>query len=492
MIMKKTWNRVLLLLAAVGFAIGLRGAEAPNILLILVDDLGWSDTGCYGNPQHQTPSIDRLAQEGMRFTAAYAAAPICSASRAALLTGRTPARLGFEFVTKPRNVHPPEGHALMPPPYTIDLPLEETTLAELLGPAGFYTGYYGKWHVSEHYKRYLGWSPTHGPLKQGYKEGDREFGCHPYSYYYDRKTRKKITFPDNTYAPDALTDKTIDFLRKNKDRRFFLQLSHYYVHDPVHTRMPWLFEKYRQTLPEGAAEVRAVYAAMVDTLDHLVGRVLDELETLGLAGNTLVVFMSDNGGHPAYAGNGPLRGSKWNLYEGGIRVPLIMRWPGVVKAGSICDEPVTGCDLFPTFREIAVTADDGVERDGRSLVPLLKGEKVKWERPLVWHFPYYLPEKGFDKCPEKIGVNDFRISSTEPHSAIRIGDYKLIHFYEDGRDELYNLNDDLSELQECSARLPEKADELRRKLDGYLKQVNARLPTPNPDYKSLQDAPSPR
>ena len=455
--------------------------EHPNILVILVDDLGWHDLSCYGNSIHQTPAIDRLAKEGMRFTNAYAAAPICSASRAALLTGKTPARLAFEFVTKTDAV-PPKDHKLIPPAYPTDLPLSEVTLAEMLAPSGYHTGYFGKWHVSQHYKGYLGWSPTHGPFKQGYEEGDKEFGCHPYSYFYKKKKRDAVSYPDNTYAPDALTDKAIDFLQKNRDRRFFLQLSHYFVHDPVHTRMPWLKEKYRKLLPEGAAKNRAAYGAMVDTLSHLVGRVLDELDSLNLTKNTMVVFMSDNGGHPTFSENGPLRGSKWNLYEGGIRVPLMIRWPGTVKAGSICDTPVTGCDLFPTMQEIAGSADDDIERDGQSLLPLLKGQESKKVRPLVWHFPYYHPERGYEKCLEKIGVSDFKKSQTQPHSAIRIGKYKLVHFQEDGRNELYNLDKDLSEQQDLSSELPEKAQELRQKLDAYLSHVKARMATPNPEF----------
>lgn len=456
----------------------------PNIVFILADDLGWRDLGCYGSPWHETPHLDRLAREGMRFTDAYAPAPICSASRAAILTGKTPARLGFEFVTKNPTDRPPSKYALLPPPYTLNLPLAEISLAEMLSPAGYRSGFFGKWHLNQHHGGYLGWSPTHGPLAQGFAAGDAEFGSHPYEYL-KRDGRGFGAFADGEFPPDALTDKAITFLRAHRDGRFFLQISHYFVHDPIHTRAQWLLEKCRRKLPTGAGEDRAAFAAMVEMLDHLVGRMLRALDELGLAQNTAVVFMSDNGGHPDYSANGPLRGSKWNLYEGGIRVPLIVRWPGVVKPGAICAEPITGCDLFPTFRELAGAGADSMERDGRSLVPLLRGGTPPAQpRPLVWHFPYYHPEKGFEKAPATIGVNDFVTSQTRPHSAIRLGSHKLLHFYEGSRDELYNLPADAGEQHDLAATQPVRARELRELLEGYLKRVHARLPEPNPHFSS--------
>lgn len=456
-------------------------AATPNIVFILADDLGWSDLGCYGSPWHETPNLDRLAEQGMRFTQACSPAPICSASRAAMLTGKTPARLGFEFVTKNPGDKPASKHPLLAPPYTPKLPLEEVTLAEMLAPAGMKSGFFGKWHVSEHQGGYLGWSQTHGPLAQGFHEGDSDFGAHPYGY--PKRDGTALTpLAEGEFPADSLTDRAVDFIEANRARPFFLYLSHYFVHDPIHSRSASLLKKYRAKLPADAGADRAAYAAIVETLDHLVGRVMRALDKLGLAQDTVVVFTSDNGGNPNFSANGPLRGSKWNLYEGGIRVPLIVRWPGVVQPGTTCAEPATGCDLFPTFREIAAARDDGVERDGRSLVPLLRGDPAPSEpRPLVWHFPYYHPEKGFDKAPSSIGVNDFITSQTRPQSAIRIGSHKLIHHDESDHDELYDLHADISEQRDLAAAEPGRTRELRQQLDAYLKRVHARMPIPNPN-----------
>ena len=470
-------------LAACVVAVSLSAANAapaarPNIVLILADDLGWRDLRCYGSELHETPNLDRLASEGMRFTQAYAAAPICSASRAALLTGRSPARLNFEFVTKAEPGRQEMKLPLQSPPFTLDLPLEEITFAEPIGAAGYATALFGKWHVSRHVGGYLGWSPTHGPLQQGFKEGDQEFGSHPYGDAARTEAENTAELKSGDYGRDALTERAIGFLERNRDRPFLLELSHYYVHTPVRTRAKWLEEKYASKLPAGAARSRAAYGAMVETLDHLVGRVLRALDNLGLADRTLVVFMSDNGGNPEFAANAPLRGSKWNVYEGGIRVPLIVRWPGQVRAGSVTNAAVINTDLFPTFCEVAgAKLPTGVTFDGESLVGLLRGkDAVNSSRALVWHFPYYHPEGQFAQKSARIGINDFAISQTRPQSAIRKGDYKLVHFHENNRDELYRLSADLSEQHDLAAREPEKARELRQELDEYLRNVRARLP----------------
>ncbi len=450
-------------------------SDRPNIVFILADDLGWRDLACYGSEWHRTPNLDRLARDGMRFTTAYASAPICSASRASILTGKSPARLGFEFVTKEPGTAV-DSHELSAPPYPLNLPLEEVTTAEVLGPAGYKTGLYGKWHISQHNGRYLGWSTTHGPLQQGFAEGDQEFGLHPYAEVKGAPPPPKLA--PGEYGQDALTEKAIGFIRRHRDERFFLHLGEYFVHEPVRTRAMWLAEKYQAALPPGADPSRAVYAAMVETLDHLVGQVLTALDELGLRENTLVIFMSDNGGNPKFSANGPLRGSKWNVYEGGIRVPMIVRWPGKVAAGSTCATPIIGSDLMPTFAEIAgTTPPAGVPMDGVSIVSLLKGgQEVKRTQPMVWHFPYYHPEKEYDAAKPDIGINDFRISQTRPQSAIRLGDYTLVHFYDKNTDELYYLPDDLGEQHDISKDKPKKAAKLRAALDAYLKESGARLP----------------
>lgn len=472
--------RVALTLALCALGAPAPGQDRPNIVFILADDLAWNDLACCGHPYHETPNLDRLAREGLRFTQAYAPAPICSASRAAILTGKTPARLGFEFVTKEKPGSQKPDQRLLTPPFTLDLPLEETTIAEMLSDAGYRTAFFGKWHVARHHGGYLGWSPTHGPLQQGFAAGAQDFGSHPWAYL-KREGREFGPFAKGQFAPDALTDQAIAFLRSNQKGPFFLYWSNYFVHDPIHTRCRWLDEKYRRRLPPGADDARAVYAAMVETLDHQIGRLLQTLDDIGLASNTLLVFTSDNGGHPDYAANGPLRGSKWNLYEGGVRVPMIARWAGIIPPGSTCHEPVTGCDLFPTFREVAAGSARGMPRDGQSLVALLRGATPReGPRPLVWHFPYYHPESKFAERPAQTGVNDFATSQTRPHSAIRLGRHKLIHFYEDDRDELYDLAADPGEQRDLSAADPGRATALRHQLDEYLRQANARLPMPNP------------
>jgi arylsulfatase A len=469
----------LLVLAAslVGFALAQTPPARPNIVFILADDLGWRDLACYGSAWHETPNLDRLAREGMRFTTAYASAPICSASRASLLTGKSPARLGFEFVTKEPGVEV-AARTLKNPPYPLNLPLEEQTLAEVLGPTGYRTGFYGKWHVSQHNGYYLGWSTTHGPLQQGFAEGDSDFGSHSYSYK-DNKKLAEQPLPAGEFPPDSLTDKAVDFIKRQDGRPFFLYLSQYYVHTPIRTRTPWLTDKYRSRLPANADPDRAVYAGMVETLDHLVGRVMQALDDAGVAENTLVVFMSDNGGHPELSANGPLRGSKWNVYEGGLRVPFIVRWPGRVAAGTTCDTPIIGSDLMPTLSAIAgTTPPAGVPQDGVSILPLLEGRQaVVRKQPMVWHFPYYHPEgEKFDEAKAGIGIDDFRISQTRPQSAIRMDDYTLVHFYEDNRDELYYLPGDIGEQRDLSKEKPKKAAKMRAALDTYLRDVNARLP----------------
>lgn len=455
----------------------------PNILFILADDLGWSDTGCYGSEYFETPHLDRLASEGIRFTAAYAPAPICSASRAALLTGKTPARLQFEFVTKTTPGFQPMVTQLRAPPYPLDLPLGETTIAEVLADTGYETAFFGKWHLNRHHGGYLGWSPTHGPQTQGFKVAENDFGGHPYAYYKDRSQRAFIETADGEFPVDGLTDRAVAFLKRDRSSPFFLVVSHYHVHDPVHTRLRWLHDQCLARIPAShpRREVLAHYGSMVATLDHQVGELLAALADKDLADSTLVVFTSDNGGHPEYAGNAPLRGSKWNLYEGGIRVPLIVRWPGKIAPGGICGSPVSGTDLFPTFAEAAdavgTKTPDGISLHGLFQQPTCEPEK----RSLLWHFPFYHPETGFEEAPARIGEDDGITSQTRPHSAIRDGDWKLIHFHEDGRDELYDLASDPGEWHDLSLTEPELTARLAGKLRTALEESRARMPAPHPD-----------
>lgn len=475
---------LLLVVAALAGAAPVANATAPtrpNIVVIVADDLGWHDLQHTGHPWHLTPNLDRLAAQGTRFDHAYAAAPICTASRAALLTGRSPARLGFEFVIKSPAATPSAEHPLRPPPYPLDLPLTETTVAEVLGPAGYATGYFGKWHLAQHHGSYLRWSPTHGPLQQGYHEGTDDFGDHTYGDV-TRPESERAPLPPGDYGRDPLTARTVAFLRAHRDHPFYLHFSPYYVHDPFRTRATWLVERYVARLPAGTDRQRAVYAAMVELLDRQVGVVLKALDELGLADNTLVVFTSDNGGHPVVSANGPLRGSKWNLYEAGLRVPWIIRWPGRVRAGTTRSETFIGTDLLPTLSAAAgAPLPAGVPLDGHDVLPLWLGRPsaAASARAFTWHFPYYHPEgAAYAKAHPTIGVDDLAVSQTQPQSAIRVGDWKLIHFYADNRDELHRLSSDPSEQRDLAASEPTRARALRAQLDAELRAAHARIPTP--------------
>jgi uncharacterized sulfatase len=415
----------------------------------------------------------------MRFTQAYAPAPICSASRASILTGKTTARLGFEFVVKAESgeqqIEPSQ--SLKAPPFTLSLPLEETTIAERLRDSGYETAYFGKWHLNPHYNGvYNGWSPTEGPGQQGFDFAEEDFGTHPYS----RKELAAIDQEDRFYR-DGLTDKAVNFLKRDHDSPFFLMVSHFYVHTPIESPYTWLRKKYDAIIPENTSRrtKRIEYAVFVETLDHYIGQLLDGLGDTGVKDSTMVVFLSDNGGHPEFVSNKPLRGSKWNLYEGGIRVPMFVRWPGKVSGGSVNDDPVVGYDLFPTFLEVCGMNLEKEYVDGISLLPLFKEDNKLIDRPLYWHFPYYHPEgKKFGDAMNLIGIDDFAVSQTRPHSAIRHGDYKLLYFEEDNRTELYYLLEDLSESDDLSRKLPIKTKALKESLISYLDHANARRAIP--------------
>lgn len=462
--------------------------DRPNIVFIYVDDLGYSDLNCYGKEHGanfiETPNIDKLAKESMLFTDAYAAAPLCSPSRAALLTGKTPARLNFEFVTK----YPSDDFRwddsiwkekfkefpLVPPPYKLNLPLEETTLAEMLKSFGYKTGIVGKWHVSAHNKVYNGWDETYGPKQQGFDWAEETFG----SWNTPNSEEK-----DGQFVSDQITDKAISYIRGKHDSPFFLYVSHYYVHTPLNTALKWLVEKYTKKSEElnlKYSEKRIRYAAFVETLDHYVGELLNALEDAGLKENTMVVFTSDNGGMPEVSFNRPFRGSKWNLYEGGLRIPMLIRYPGVVNGNTKTDVPVIQTDFFPTFYELASGKKPLNESlDGKSLVPILTSNKKSdfENRKLYWHFPYYHPEGKVDKIKNlPIGIEDGYISFTSPQSAIRKNDFKLIYFFEDERVELYDLKKDVGEKADLSKKYPKLAQKLKGELLAYLNNVNARFP----------------
>jgi uncharacterized sulfatase len=453
-------------------------AAPPNFLFILADDLAWSDVACYGHPWHHTPNIDSLARDGMKFTRGYAPAPICSASRAAILTGKTTARLNFEFVTKNEpGFQKIEGQTpLKAPPFTLNLPLAEQTIPEHFNKLGYRTAFFGKWHLNAHHKRYLGWSPTHGPKAQGFQIAEEDFGGHPYSW--GKRTPVPITAAGE-FPEDSMIDRAAGFLKQSHDRPFFLMVSMFYVHTPVKTQCEWLLDKYDEKVPADSPnrDNRVRYGAFAETLDHYVGDLLQALDQAGLKNETLVVFTSDNGGHPEFTANAPLRGSKWNLYEGGIRVPFLVRWPEHIPAGTVCDTPVVGYDLLPTFVTIAGGETPAV--DGIDISTLFENPDWNPDRELIWHFPYYHPERGYSKAIEQIGIDDFAVSKTHPHSAILRGNDKLLYFYEyeDERSELYRLSEDIGEQNNLRSSNPALASELEALLKQRLQDASARFPT---------------
>lgn len=471
-----------LLLALTG---PLCAAERPNIVFILADDLGWSDLGCYGDKFHETPNIDKLANQGMRFTDAYAACCVCSPTRASIMTGKYPARLHITDWLPGQGNKPDQ--KLNRPDFQKFLPLEELTVAEALKAGGYQTALFGKWHLGE--------SPDYYPEHQGFDLNIA--GCgegHPPSYFSPYRIPNLPDGPPGEYLNDRLTDEALKFLdTRAKDKPFFLYLPHYAVHMPLQAKAETI-EKYkakaaefpdsRQKLttdcdrPVRQVQDDPVYAAMLDSLDENVGRVLDKLAALGLDKNTIVIFTSDNGGlstaKNAPACNLPLRMGKGWPYEGGVREPLIVKWPGVTKPGSLSDARVISTDYYPTLLQMAGLPPQPEQApDGESIVPALKGGSLP-ERPLFWHYPHYSGQGG------------------APYGAVRLGDFKLIEWYEDMRTELYNLKNDIGEHSDLSAQMPEKTAELQKLLHDWRDAVKAQMPTPSPKYQPDATGPKKR
>jgi arylsulfatase A-like enzyme len=430
----------------------------PNVVIILADDLGWADLGCYGSKFHRTPNIDRMAKEGVRFTNFYAACPVCSPTRAALMTGKHPARLGITDWLPGRPDRADQ--ALARPKLVNALPLEEMTLATRFKKAGYATAHVGKWHLG---------GEGFGPLKHGFDlniAGDHT-GT-PRSYFAPFTGMPGLEkAKEGEYLTDRLTDEAVKFIDANKAKPFFLYLAHYGVHIPMKAKAD-LAKKY----PAGVAlgkQGNNIYAAMLESVDESVGRVLKRLKELMLDKDTIVVFTSDNGGLATREGpntpptfNGPLREGKGFLYEGGIRVPLIMWHPGKIRPGEAPTPAITQ-DLVPTLLD-ACGIDRGKDRlDGHSLSYDLKRMSVA-PRTQFWHYPHYSNQGG------------------KPGGAIRHREWKLIEFYEDGRRELYNLKDDPGEHRNLAAEKPDVVKDLAAKLAAWRKEVGAKMPTANPKY----------
>ncbi len=436
----------------------------PNIVFILADDLGYTDAGCYGSKYYETPNIDRLAKQGIRFTDGHVSAANCQPSRAALMSGQYSPRTGvytvggidrFNWQSRP----------LRPVDNVTQLPLDKITIADRLKKAGYVTGMFGKWH--------LGNDEKHHPSKRGFDEAIESSGVH-----FDFKTDPPTEYPKGEYLADFLTDKAVDFIDRHKSEPFFLYLPHFAVHTPLQAKKE-LIEKFKDKPPVGGHN-NPTYAAMIKSVDESVGRVLAALDKAGVAENTLVIFSSDNGGvggyhregissHQDVTDNAPLRGGKGMFYEGGHREPYIFRWPAKIPAGTTSDQTIVGVDFYPTMLEVAgekVSKDYTL--DGISYLKVLtSGGKATVKRDAVyWHFPGYLGA----------GKDQWR---TTPVGVIRSGDWKLMEFFEDHHLELYNLKNDLGEKNDLSKKNPEKTKELYAKMIAWRKSINAPMPTPN-------------
>lgn len=453
-----------LLLAFTVFGV-LRAENRPNIILILADDLGWADLSSYGNRFNETPALDRMAREGMRFTQSYAG-PVCSPTRANLQSGQDQARFG---ITQHIPGHRRPFAKMIDPVVPRHLPLEVETFAERLAAAGYATGYFGKWHLG---------GEESGPGRQGWQTVVEFTGN---------------TVPSNLVggqggrrATDFIAEKAEAFVAAHRTGPFLLQLSSSAVHIPLSTT-PALLAKYKAKTPAPGYPSRPDYAGLVEELDQLVGRVLAAVDAAGLAENTLIVFSSDNGGLETQqdgtivTSNAPLRNEKGSLYEGGIRIPFIVRWPGRIPAGVVSDCPTSTLDLYPTFLDFAgVPLPTHQPVDGVSLAPVLREPKARLKRDtLTWHLPHY--------------------HHSTPASAIRRGDWKLIEFFQDDSVELYDLGKDTGETTNLASREPGVVAELRGALAEWRRSVGARMPVPNPNHdpsrerqigRANQDAPA--
>ncbi|MDE0110110.1 MAG: sulfatase [Bryobacterales bacterium] len=469
------WPAIAALFGCALLPAGVASAVAPaaspallNVVLVLVDDLGWRDLGCQGSDLYETPRIDALAAEAVRFTQAYSNCPVCSPSRAALLTGQYPGRVGFtgHITAIGRHRHPSDS-AILPPADFMYLRDEFVTIAEALGTAGYASASIGKWHLG---------AESNWPLSHGF---DLNVAGHthgsPASYFFPYRRPGQAWNPDmpnldlsasseGEYLTSRLTDEALQFVERNRDRPFFLYLSHYAVHTPLQAP-DHLVRKYRGKIAESASGANPVYAAMVESVDTSVGRILDRLEAAGVADRTVFILASDNGGLASVTANAPLRAGKGHLYEGGIRVPLIVRWPGHGNPGSVVRTPVTNADLFPFIAEVAGLAPSSFDHlDGRSLSPLIDGGP--WTpRELVWYYPHYSPQ------------------AQAPGAAILSGGNKLIEFYDPPRVELYRLEDDLGESEDLALQEAALAESLRAKLNAWIEANVPLRHRPNPTRK---------
>ena len=470
---------MLLIIRSITFFVLIKCAfavQSPNLILINVDDLGWKDLGCYGSDVYETPNIDKLARNGLKFTNAYSACAVCSPTRAAIMTGRYPARLGvtdwirarFQGGKIPKDKKNPSGWVgsknkkVLCPQNALWMELEEVTIAEKLKEDGYATCHIGKWHLGAD-----DWYPE----KQGFDEnyGGCDYGQPP--SYFDPFKNKRLDgiygLPgkkQGQYLTDRECDEAVMFIKKNRQKKFFLNFANYAVHTPIQAK-PSLLDKYKTKIQSlDTKQKNAAYATMVESVDQAVGRIITILKEEGIFERTLIIFTSDNGGLLGVTNNAPLRSGKGFPYEGGIRVPLIIFWPDFINGGKVIDTPVSSIDFFPTLSSAAgiKNSTDKVV-DGLNLLPLIKGENNIKRQSLFWHFPHYR-------------------GKINPYSIIRNGDWKLIKRYDGKPFELFNLKNDLSEKNDLSQDMPEKVKELNEEIMIWLLKTNAKVPRVNPDY----------
>ncbi|MDA7861802.1 sulfatase [Mariniblastus sp.] len=430
----------------------------PNIVLIMADDLGWKDLHCYGNENLETPHLDQLAKQGMLFTDAYSASPVCTPTRAAMMTGESPARLN---ITNHAPGHPPgyqkPGTQIKTALWQRNLPLARVTLAEQLKADGYATGFVGKWHLSHQTKKSSG--PTEPELRAEHQGFDINIGgCSfggPPSYFEPYRIPNISRNDQINYLPERCGQECIRFIEANQDKPFFLCWWNYSVHYPFQAPEP-LVQKYEKR--KGPGIENPTYAAMIEGMDQSIGKLLKSLDRLKLAENTMIIFTSDNG--PFAANVKPLRGEKGYLYEGGIRVPAIVKWPGKVKPNTVSKTPIISMDFHATILDaVGIAADPSNHPDGDSLTDLLTGTSSLNRDAIYFHYPNYAFHK-----------------KNRPGSAIRCGDYKLIKFYDDNSVELYNLKEDLSESNDLSKSMPNKTMELKNKLEAWISETDAKTP----------------
>ncbi|MCB9767713.1 MAG: sulfatase [Candidatus Omnitrophica bacterium] len=463
------------LILCAGWAQPVEAKDSPmNVVFILADDLGWADLACYGGDYHETPNIDRLADSGVRFTQAYSASPVCTPTRASIMTGKHPARLHMTIWSEAA-INPPMDRKMIPAESEPNLPLAEHTLAEAFKEAGYETAHIGKWHLGD---------ANHYPETQGFdwNIGGTHWGA-PATFFFPYRGpfHEEIRYVPHLeggkageYLTNRLTDEALAFIERPRESPFFLYMAYHSVHTPIEAPEADV-EAYRKKLKPEYKHQNPIYAAMVSTLDKNVGRILEKLETLGISENTIVIFASDNGGFVfpyrntgVVTDNFPLRSGKGSLYEGGIRVPFIAKVPGLTPSGVECDTQVSSVDFYPTLLDltgIEISADAREVQDGVSLVSLLNDPDGSLEdRALYFHYPHY-----------------YFAPKTTPCSAIRKGDWKLIEHFEDEKVELFNLAEDLSESKDLSKENPEKTSELMNDLKVWRDRVDAQMPKPNPN-----------